>query len=269
MGVLGSGSIAAAEGNSLSLAPAARASSLEREPLFVPPGQMGQGKEAFGRKDFPTTWISSVHGSLARELPAVVADTAKAEGVAFHTARFSLLQECFPYVGTAGLAATLRLRCGRRQLPQSRACGASQHAADAVAAAREPFGRMAGVAREGKTCGRSFFPDYMSLSLTGSLARELPAVVADTAKAEGVAFRRSATAVLQPYPKKLPPIHSATEKAATTPPYIPPPISLPQETPPQSPNPAFHTIPSPLFIHNIQESNPAPTPSFSAAFRGE
>ena len=32
MGVLGSGSIAAAEGNSLSLAPAARASSLKREP---------------------------------------------------------------------------------------------------------------------------------------------------------------------------------------------------------------------------------------------
>ena len=60
-----------------------------------------------------------VIGSLERELP-------KAEGVAFHTARFSLLQECFPYVGTAGLAATLRLRCGGRQLPQSRACGASQ-----------------------------------------------------------------------------------------------------------------------------------------------
>ena len=32
MGVLGSGSIAVAEGNSLSLAPAARASSLAREP---------------------------------------------------------------------------------------------------------------------------------------------------------------------------------------------------------------------------------------------
>ena len=40
----------------------------------------------------------------------------------------------------------LAVRCGRRQLPQSRACGASQHAADAVAAAREPFSRVVRVA---------------------------------------------------------------------------------------------------------------------------
>ena len=100
---------------------------------------------------------------------------------------------CLDFLGgTDGGAGVGEHCCGRGQLPQSRACGASQHAADAVAAAREPFGRMAGVAREGKTCGRSFFPDYMSLSLTGSLARELPAVVADTAKAEGVAFGRTA-----------------------------------------------------------------------------
>ena len=41
----------AAEGNSLSLAPAARDSSLEREPFVVPPGQLGSEKEAFDITD--------------------------------------------------------------------------------------------------------------------------------------------------------------------------------------------------------------------------
>ena len=56
---------------------------------------------------------------------------------------------CVPWIAACGRwEAPLRLavRCGRRQLPQSRACGASQHAADAVAAAREPFSRVVRVA---------------------------------------------------------------------------------------------------------------------------
>ena len=85
----------------------------------------------------------TVPGSLARELP-------KAEGVAFQYAvGCSLLQSSLfhPLAGAIidRSPATLRLRCGLWQLPQSRACGASQHAADAVAAAREPFIGTAGL----------------------------------------------------------------------------------------------------------------------------
>ena len=72
---------------------------------------------------------------------------------------------CLEFLGgTDGGAGVGEHCCGRKQLPQSRACGASQHAADAVAAAREPFGRMAGVVRPGKeSFGREIFPDYMNL----------------------------------------------------------------------------------------------------------
>ena len=48
--------------------------------------------------------------------------------------------------GTDGGAGVGEHCCGRKQLPQSRACGASQHAAD-TAAARELGGRVDGVAR--------------------------------------------------------------------------------------------------------------------------
>ena len=138
---------AAAEGNSLSLAPAARASSLAREPLFVPPGQMGQGKEAFGRKDFPTTWISSVHGSLARELP-------KAEGVAFRrSATRRRNHPCgtknFLWV-SCNTPAPVRIESNSLSLAP---------AARASSLEREPFSRIAGVAREDKkTAAEKNFP---------------------------------------------------------------------------------------------------------------
>ena len=45
-----------------------------------------------------------------------------------------------------GFCVTWRLRCGGRQLPQSRACGASQHAADTAAAKAEGVARgVAGI----------------------------------------------------------------------------------------------------------------------------
>ena len=109
---------------------------------------------------FPAYIDLSIPGSLARELPAVVADTAKAEGVAIGRTE----------------AEVSRLT---RELPFGRT------AADAVAAAREPGGRTAGVAREDKIFRPRNFPVYMDLSTPGSLARELP-------KAEGVAPQHAA-----------------------------------------------------------------------------
>ena len=94
----------------------------------------------------------SIHGSLSAAVSA--ACCREAEGVAFHTA------EILPVAGVLlrtsvprGLAATQRLRCRRRQLPQ---------------ALRRQLPRG------------------------GRVGRVLPAVVADTAKAEGVALGRSA-----------------------------------------------------------------------------
>ena len=143
---------------------------------------MGQGKEAFGRKDFPTTWISSVHGSLARELPAVVADTAKAEGVAL--GRSATRRRNHP----CGTKNFLWVSCNTPA--PVRVEGNSLSLAPAARASsleREPFSRIARVAREDKkTAAEKKFSYYMSLMVHGSLARELP-------KAEGVAFRRSAT----------------------------------------------------------------------------
>ena len=89
---------------------------------------------------------------------------------------YSLLQEFSPYVVLRGVRGVGN-RCGRRQLPQSRACGASQLPREGA------FGRMAGMAREGKNLRPKNFSYYMSLSMHGSLA-----AVADTAKAEGAAL---------------------------------------------------------------------------------
>ena len=83
MGVLGSGSIAAAEGNSLSLAPAARASSLAREPWGRIAGVARTDNNLSAEK------ISRLHESFNTWLPLgrrVGGVLPKAEGVAFHTA---------------------------------------------------------------------------------------------------------------------------------------------------------------------------------------
>ena len=98
MGVLGSVSIAVAEGNSLSLAPAARAStpptqSRPRGSLFsycrgcwvvrrsLRPMDIFWPRNFPDYMDFLHTWLPR-GGRVGRVLPAVVADTAKAEGVA-------------------------------------------------------------------------------------------------------------------------------------------------------------------------------------------
>ncbi len=75
-----------------------------------------------------------------------------------------------------GFAATFRLRCGRRQLPQALRRqlpheGAWGSYCQCSALRQENFGRKK-------------LPDYMDLVVTGSLARELP-------KAEGVARGRT------------------------------------------------------------------------------
>ena len=83
------------------------------------------------------------------------------------------------------------LRCGRKQLPQALHAVTASTAASSLA--REPWGRVAGVAREDKI----YRPQKMfllhestgtRLPRGGRVGRVLPAVVADTAKAEGVAF---------------------------------------------------------------------------------
>ena len=91
-GVASSSCCAAAEGNSLSLAPAARDSSLAREPFCCTVGTVRHGKEIHRPKKFTYYLSLSIHGSLLRELPAVVADTAKAEGVAIGRTETALLQ---------------------------------------------------------------------------------------------------------------------------------------------------------------------------------
>ena len=95
-------------------------------------GTVRHGKEICGRKIFPdymdllrTRLPREGAAERLRELPAALPG-------------YFLLQETFLYAVPVGLAATQQLHCGRGQLPQSRACGARQHAAD-TAAAREPF----------------------------------------------------------------------------------------------------------------------------------
>ena len=75
---------AAAEGNSLSLAPAARASSLAREPFCRSARTVRQGKESFGRENFPTTWISW-YTAPSR------GSCREAEGVAFRRSATTML----------------------------------------------------------------------------------------------------------------------------------------------------------------------------------
>ena len=70
----------AAAGNSLSLAPAARDSSLAREPFVVPPGQSGMEKKSAAEKYSPTTWI------LWYPAPSR-GSCREAEGVAFRPCR--------------------------------------------------------------------------------------------------------------------------------------------------------------------------------------
>ena len=107
---------------------------------------------------FPNYMDLSIHGSLARELPAVVADTAKAEGVALQYAPGLSVTGNFQYVvlrgfpaaegNSFGFAATLRLRCGRRATPSGAARG---DCVDRCQLPREgAWGRVAGVAREDK-----------------------------------------------------------------------------------------------------------------------
>ena len=72
------------------------------------------------------------------------------------------------------LSTTQQLHCGRGQLPQSRACGARQHAAD-TAAAREPFVVPPGQSgMEKKSAAEKYSPTTWIFSVPGSLARELP-----------------------------------------------------------------------------------------------
>ena len=118
---------------------------------------------------FRSTRLPRGRDCVGGVLPAVVADTAKAEGVAFHTA------EILPVAGVLlrtsvprGLAATQRLRCRRGQLPQALHAVTASTAASSLA--REPWGRVAGIVCEDKNFRPRKFPDYMSLSIHGSLA---------------------------------------------------------------------------------------------------
>ena len=177
------------EGNSLRRC---GASSLAREPGGRIAGVARKDNDLSAEK-FPllhgsfNTWLPR-GGRVGRVLPAVVADTAKAEGVAFHTHRDSpCYRMASPYVGTAGFscnaAVALRrkatpshykvcffvlLRCGGGQLPQSRACGARQLPREGA------FCRIAGIARGDKIYRPRKIPYYMDFSVHGSLARELP-----------------------------------------------------------------------------------------------
>ena len=118
-----------------------------------------------------TTWILSIHGSLARELPAVVADTAKAEGVALNTQQF-------PHVAHAPAAKLAKRRRsggshrprikpqhGKSLRPKATPSGAAR--GDCVDRCQLPhegaWGRTAGVARKNKAFRPKDFPNYMDI----------------------------------------------------------------------------------------------------------
>jgi len=104
--------------------------------------------------------------------------------------------------------------CGRGQLPQSRACGASQHAADAVAAAREP-GVVPPVQRAGTEIYRStkssrlhgYYPykapsrgNCPRSSQTPLRLRELPSTVAQPDNTTCLAAKPTTLRVVAPPP---------------------------------------------------------------------
>ena len=78
--------------------------------------------------------------------------------------------------------------CGRRQLPQSRAVGARQHAADAVAAAREPWGCTAGTASLGNDFRPMVIPSAERNSAITWISQYLAPSRGSCREAEGVAF---------------------------------------------------------------------------------
>ena len=101
----------------------------------------------FRPRKFPDYMGLSIHGSLSAAVSA--ACCREAEGVAFHTT------EILPVAGVLlrtsvprGLAATQRLRCRRRQLPQALHAVTASTAASSLT--REPWGRVAGIVCEDK-----------------------------------------------------------------------------------------------------------------------
>ena len=150
---------AAAEGNSLSLAPAARASSLAREPWGRIAGVARTDYKLSAEK------FSQLHGSFNTRLPREGAAERLRE-LPLNPRRVHLCCGKLPVRGAERLvSSSCRAAAEGNSL---RRCGASS-------LAREPWGRMAGVARwDKKTFGRSFFPFTWIFSIPGSLARELP-----------------------------------------------------------------------------------------------
>ena len=143
---------------------------------------------------FPAYIDLSIPGSLARELPAVVADTAKAEGVAF--GRSDSTRCAPPRPNTRGVAER-RFHSAAEDFPTTwiprypAPSRGSCREAEGVAFGRSDSTRCAfsTAERRGASQRPKKFSYYINLSIPGSLARELPAVVADTAKAEGVAYK--------------------------------------------------------------------------------